>query len=195
MLEWWAALTAAEKVFVAIATPFSILTLIQLVMELAGGGGETDIGGFDFDAADSFGDHFHFFSVRSMIYFLTMFGWTGLACSKVGIPIFITIPIALISGAGTSLFIGWLFYMFNKMTESGNVKMQNAVGKIGSVYLTIPEKRSGMGVIQVNVQGATQELNAMTDGEKIPTGKQIQIVELMSNNTALVTGADTFSAV
>ena len=198
--EWWADLLALEKVFVGLAFPFTLLTIIQLVLELIGAGGDSDAhdGGMDhgggFDAsghgADVFLDHFHFFSVRNLIYFLMMFGWTGLAFSKAGAPAWLSIPVGMIAGLLTTVIIGWVFYNFSRFTESGNIRIENAVGQIGTVYIAIPEHRSGSGVIQLVLQGMTQELDAITDGEKLPTGKPVQVVEVVSGNTVLVTGAD-----
>jgi len=174
-----------------------------LILELTGFG--TDHGAHDgsvdhdgaisFDhAAGGFWDHFGFFSVRNMIYFLMMFGWTGLACSKCHFPGILTIMIATISGLLTTIIIGWIFFMFSRLTESGTVNINSAVGQIGSVYISIPEKRSGSGVIQIVLQGATQELNAVTDSEKLPTGKSVQVVEAISGNTVLVIGSDEYAA-
>lgn len=196
MSEWWLALTALEKVFVAMALPFSILTIVQLIMELFGLSGDhgtldqgiDDGGGFDISGHDmgGFFGHFTFFSVRNLIYFLMMFGWTGLACSKSGAPVWLTIIIAIFSGLLTTVIIGWIFYTFSRLTESGNVRIGSAVGQVGTVYITIPEKRSGTGVIQIVMQGTTQELTTMTDGEELPAGKSVKVSEIISGNIALV---------
>ena len=194
MNEWWAALTALEKIFVILAFPFTVFTLIQIALELLGFGSHhasadgnvsADAGSLGHDAA-GFGDHFTFFSIRNMIYFLMMFGWTGLACSKANAPAWATILIAVIAGLLTTIIIGWIFYIFNKLQESGNVKITSAVGSTGTVYLKIPPERDGTGVIQIVIQGVTQELNAMTDGDGLETGKLIEVAEILSGNIALV---------
>lgn len=202
MTEWWAALTAVEKIFIGLAFPFTVLTIIQLIMELTGFSADSspdadiDHGGLGVEVSsnDGFMDHFQFFSVRNLIYFMMMFGWTGLALSKIHFPLFINLPLSLIAGILTTVIIGWIFYLFNKLTESGNLDLKNAVGKTGSVYLPIPAKRAGTGVIQVVVQGMTQELSAVTDGEKLETGKSIQVVELLGHNTTLVIGTGTIAS-
>jgi len=200
MSEWWAALTGIERIFVALALPFSLLTIIQLILELLGL--SSDHGSYDGDVsqgADSFSighadggffDHFTFFSVRNLIYFFMMFGWTGLACVKGGTPIWLSILIAVIVGLLTMIIIGWIFYMFSKLTESGNSKIINAVGKVGTVYISIPEKRTGTGVVQIVLQGATQEIPSMTNGEKIDSGISVKVQEILSSNIALVAKLD-----
>ncbi|NQU05074.1 MAG: hypothetical protein HQ568_03205 [Calditrichaeota bacterium] len=199
MSEWWAALTGIERIFVALALPFSLLTIIQLILELLGSG--SDHGAYDGDVSQGidslsidhsagFFDHFTFFSVRNLIYFFMMFGWTGLACVKCGMPIWLSILIAFIVGLLTMIIIGWIFYMFSKLTESGNVKIKNAVGSVGTVYISIPEKRSGSGVVQLVLQGATQEITSMTDGEKIESGISVEVKEILRGNIALVAKLD-----
>ncbi len=197
MSEWWDALTTIEKTYVGFAFPFTLLTIIQLILEMTGladhAGGDTDLdaGGFDHSG---FLDHFGFFSVRNLIYFMMMFGWTGLACSKIGLPIIISLPLGVIAGLLTTVIIGYIFYLMSRLTETGNVTVSSAVGKIGKVYLPIPEKRSGNGVIQVVMQGVTQELEALTDGEKLDSGASVQVIEAIGPNLVLVIGSDVFAA-
>lgn len=199
MSEWWAALTTIEKTYVCFAFPFTLLTVIQLIFEMLGlgdhSGGDTDFdsGGFD-HSGGGFLDHFGFFSVRNLIYFMMMFGWTGLAFSKIGMPIIISMPLGVIAGLLTTVIIGWIFFMMSKLTETGNTEVSSAVGKIGKVYLPIPEKRKGNGVIQVVMQGSTQELEAITDGEKLVSGTSVQVIEVMGANLVLVIGSDVFEA-
>lgn len=196
MTEWWAGFDGYERFFLTVAIPFSLLTLIQLAMELMGLGGDhghDDGGGFDAGGDGGFADHLHFFSVRNMIYFLMMFGWVGLACKRIGFPVLLTIPVGIIAGLLTSVIIAWIFYLLSKLTESGNVRMGSAIGKIGNVYLTIPPKREGKGAVQVAVQGITRELDAITDGDKLPTGTSVQVVDLIGNNTVVVTKTDTLA--
>jgi hypothetical protein len=66
--------------------------------------------------------------------------------------------------------------------------MKNAINKIGETYLRIPASRSGIGKVQVQVQGRLMELEAMTDdGEDIATGRPIQVVNILNNQVLLVT--------
>ncbi len=184
MSIWWAELLGVEKVFVTLAVPFTVLTIINILMEIVGGGGEH---GHDFDSGgDAFMDHFHFFSVRNLIYFLMMFGWTGLACSKGGLGSVISVFVGLIAGILTTVIIGWMFYLFSKLQEAGVTTMEDAVGKTATVYLTIPAKRSGNGVIQLVLHGRTQEMDAITDGDELSKGISVDVMQVIDGNKALV---------
>jgi len=193
MSEWWAALTALERGFVWVAFPFTLLTVLQVILEIIGVGGDSghaDTGIGDFAHDSGFMDHFHFFSVRNMIYFMMMFGWTGLACSKAGLPTFVSVFIAVLAGIGTTLIIGWIFYLLNRLTESGNLNLNSAIGKMGTVYLTIPANRKSNGVIQITLQGMMREMNAVTDNEEIATGASVEVIELLQETTFLVNKAE-----
>lgn len=199
MAVWWSELLAIERVLVVIAFPFTVLTVFSLIMEIIGasshaGSHDTDIsqtGDLTFhDGSVGFLDHFSFFSVRNLIYFMMMFGWTGLTCSKSGFPPWLTILLGILAGLLTTVIIGWIFYLLSRLTESGNLKMKNAVGKTATVYLSIPASRSGTGIVQVVMQGVTQELNAVTDGEKLSTGASVHITELLDGNIVLVAEPD-----
>lgn len=196
---WWATISGFEKIFWFIAVPFSVLTLIQLILQL--------IGMVDFDVntdldghvdAGHLGGHHSFsasgiFSVRTLIIFLTVFGWMGIACSRAGIPKFFTVLLALMVGLLAMVLVAWIFYSLYKLSESGTMNLENTIGLSGSVYLTIPAKRSGKGKVQLVVQGATQEIDAITyDQEDYKTGMNVTVIEKIDDNTVLVTRALTF---
>ncbi len=195
MTVWWSELQAIERIFVAIAFPFTVLTILSLILELIGasshsGSHDTDasqISGFAFeDGSVGFLDHFSFFSVRNLVYFLMMFGWTGLTCSKNGLATWLTILLGILAGLLTTIIIGWIFYLLSRLTESGNIQMKNAAGKTATVYLPIPANRNGTGIVQVVMQGVTQEIHAVTDGDMLSTGASVRITELLDGNIALV---------
>ena len=80
-----------------------------------------------------------------------------------------------------------LFYFMSKLAESGTLKMSNAVGKLGEVYLVIPGNRGGMGKVQLNVQGTMRTLDAITDdAETIPTSSIIHVLNVIDDHILLV---------
>jgi hypothetical protein len=85
------------------------------------------------------------------------------------------------------LLMATLFYLMSKLAENGTLKMNNAVGKLGEVYLVIPAGRGGMGKVQLNVQGSLRTLDAITDDlEKIPTSSIIQVLDVIDDQILLV---------
>ena len=63
---------------------------------------------------------------------------------------------------------------------------KSAVGCQGKCYLRIPGERAGEGKVQITIQGAVREYNAVTDGDAIKTGSPIRVVETIDANTLLV---------
>ena len=63
-----------------------------------------------------------------------------------------------------------------KMQSNGNLQLDKLVGKHATVYVSIPEKRSGRGKITMNAQGKFMELDAMTDGERLAVDDAVEIV-------------------
>ena len=80
-----------------------------------------------------------------------------------------------------------LFFFMQRLTEDGSLKMKNALGQIGEVYLPIGANRTKTGKVQIRVQGSLRELEALTDEEKdLPTGTVVKVKEIVSTELLLV---------
>jgi hypothetical protein len=184
LLDWWKSLEGFELILWSIALFFSVLFILQSIVSFFTGGdqGDTDV---DLDG-DDFG--YQFFTLKNMIAFFTMFGWAGLASYKAGAGNFLVIVIAFLAGSALVFIMYVLMRQSSRLRHSGTLEMKNAINKIGETYLRIPARRSGLGKIQVQVQGRLMELDAMTDDtEDIATGRPIQVVNILSNQVLLVT--------
>ena len=182
--SWWEALSTLQKIHWAIALPSTLIFLIQLTMTLIGGDTDTDGGdghGFDADG-DGMDDGMHILSIRSIMSFLMFYGWSGLAAiERGGLAWWGVSGISLVIGTVMMLFTAWLFFTLIKLQESGTMKLSNAIGKKGEVYITIPAKKQGEGKVQLIVQGSYKTLDAMTeDVEEIKTGTFIEVVEIVN---------------
>ena len=125
-------------------------------------GADTDIGadsdadgGFDSDMhadfhaeghmdADTGHEHgaavagFRFFTIRGIVAFFCIFGWSGLAFYASGLPIWAVSLLSVISGLIAMLLIGLIFFSVKRLQSSGNIQYANAVGKKAEVYIPIP---------------------------------------------------------
>ena len=74
------------------------------------------------------------------------------------------------------------------MQQSGNIDVyRSAVGCSGRVYLTVPAERKGAGKVQININNAVREYDALTDSEDdLKTGTSIKVTEVLDTNTLLV---------
>jgi hypothetical protein len=185
--EWWSSLESFEKIYWAIAIPASFAFLIQLVATFFGGDADADMDiDAEFDADTGIG--FQFFTLKNLIAFFAIFSWTGLACIDAGLSKSATIGISVSSGLAMMVIMASIFYFAHKLTQSGTLKLSNAIGSEGETYLTIPANKGGYGKVQINIQGALRDLDALTDdAEDIPTGSIIKVVEVSSNNILTVT--------
>lgn len=183
---WWDALSLPLKFYWAIAVPFTLFFLLQLVWSVFGGSDVPD----DTPDAEVTGDAgipFQFFTIKNLIGFFTIFGWAGVAATDAGASTGVALIVASSSGLVMMTIMAALFYFLAKANADGTMKFEHAVGATGEVYLTIPGKRNGTGKVQVNVKGILRTLDAMTDEEQdIPSGKLIKVTLVLSNNLLIV---------
>ena len=84
-----------------------------------------------------------------------------------------------------------LFFSILRLTESGNVNLEEAVGHIGEVYVPIPANESGIGKVHVTFNKIFREIDAVTFGEALPTGTKVLIIQLRDDDSFVVTKTDT----
>lgn len=190
--DWWSALSGAQQLFWGISVVFSVLFLIQFVFSLIGLDSDTDIDA-DLDADIDAGHDYHLdsdftvFSVRSIIAFFTFFGWTGVLVLNAGGNTLTAIIGASIAGLAAMFLVGYMMYQFSRLGEEGNIDINNALFNTGEVYLTIPAAKAGKGKVQIKIQGALRELNAITENPKaLSTGSPIRVIEVINNELLVV---------
>ena len=97
------------------------------------------------------------------------------------------IIVSVIVGVLLVTAVMWIFKWLSGMQQTGNIDVhKSAVGCEGKVYLTIPGERKGEGKVQITINNAVREYDAVTDGETIPTGKAIKVTEVINDYTLLV---------
>ena len=209
MLVWWNSLTVLEQVFACIAIAATVVLVIQSILLLLGigfGGGEADAGSLDtdFDAdidADfdvgSIDDVGHIdthdadsglslFTIRGLVAFFAVGGWTGLALVKYIGPAWAVI-VALVAGLAALIGIAYMFKAALKVQDKGNLDIRNAVGKTGKVYLPIPPREGGQGKVTILLQERLVELDAVTKAaEQLKTGELVRVCGVVDEQTVLV---------
>ena len=201
MVNWWESLPFLQQLFYYCAIPATLILIIQTFLSIFGiGHDDVDIDSdldmdvdADFDSDVTTADAIEsasslkFFSIRGIVAFFTLFGWVGVVLAGHGINSALVFIIAFISGLIGMLIIALLFYSITKLQCSGNIKIKNAIGQIGQVYIPIPANMSGKGKIQVTLQDSLSEIYAMTEGnERLSTGSMVLVVDAIDANTLLV---------
>lgn len=186
--SWFAGLELIEKIFWFITGPFTLIFLILIVLTFIGGelDGDADAD-VDSEIDSDGGIEFQFITIKNLVAFFTIFGWTGLACVGAGLSNTLSIGIAFVAGIIMMVVMASIFYYIRKLVSSGTLDMKNALNQIGEVYLPIPANRDGMGQVQITVQGSVREISALTDeGESISVGTVVKVKEVLQENILLV---------
>lgn len=184
---WWEGLSTLARIYWIVAFPSTLLFVIQLVITFIGGDADSDIDADHDGTLDSDSGGLHIFTFKNLVAFFTLFAWSGLACIEGGYSLTIILIVSIVTGAIMMIIMASLFYYISKFTYSGTMDFKNAIGESGSVYLSIPEKKTGTGKVQVKVQGQLRTLDAMTeDSEIIKTGSLIEVADIVNENILLV---------
>lgn len=189
ILPVWSELGIFEQIFWLIAIPSTVVFLVLLGMTIFGGDvSDTDIDtNIDAHIADGDSIPFQFLSLKNIVAFFAVFGWSGIGFINAGMAAWLVIILAAICGLLMMLAMAALFYFMSKLAENGTLNMKNAVGKLGEVYLVIPANRGGMGKVQLNVQGSLRTLDALTDeNSAIPTNSIIEVLDVIDEQILLV---------
>lgn len=221
MREWWEALSNLQKIFACAALPATLVLIIQTVLVIFGLGNDTDTGdsasmdgmgdsadgidGMDSAGADgtggadapddgtgSSGDGIALFSIRGIVAFLSVGGWTGIVLGGTGLPPLLTVTLAISAGTVALYGIALLFREATKLQAAGNQLLSNAVGKTAKVYIRIPAGRKSEGKVTLTFQGRFSECGAVTTSDRdLKPGEFVRVVGMEDEDTLIVTPMET----
>lgn len=176
-MEWFLSLTPSEKTYFIIAVIASIFLVVQIIMMLFSLGGDFDVDNvFDGDVDTDSG--LSIFTVKSLTAFFALGGWCGFVSQTFMVDnIWAPIIIAVVTGSAALLGVAFAMRAVAKMQCSGNIVKGNLVGATATVYVSIPQTRSGRGKITLTAQGRYMEIDAVTDGDRIPVDSKVEITE------------------
>ena len=195
MINWWNELLLIQQIFALIALPSTLLIVIQTVLMLIGIGGD---GGAEVDAdVDLDGgievpdDGLAIFSVRGVTSMLCITGWVAVALLETSLPQGISIAIAILCGIATLIGMAYLMRAVYRLQSSGNIDIENCVGKIGEVYIPIPSAGNGSGTVNLTVQEKFSEFTAITTAaEQLKTGAFVRVVAVGPSGVLVVEPID-----
>lgn len=189
MQAWWASLDIYMQILWIITLTASLIFVIQTILTFIGmdsdGGLDVPDGGMSADT-DAGAFPFQLFTFRNFVNFFLGFGWTAITLAGNAHPVLVII-VSILVGVALVAAVMYIFFLMSKMEQSGNIETSSAVGCRGSVYLTIPGERQGEGKVQINIQGAVREFDAMTNGDTLPNGCPIEVTQVLNENMLLVT--------
>lgn len=134
---------------------------------------------------DSYG--LRFFTIRGVIAFLTVAGWTGICCMEIGGGPFVSVFLSIIFGAASMVGIAYLVRAMLRLQVNTNINYRSALGQVGDVYLTIPASGGGVGKVSLSLGGAYSQYEAVThEAETIKTGELVRITDIIRDNVMVV---------
>jgi membrane protein implicated in regulation of membrane protease activity len=188
MEAFYSSLSPVQKVFLFCALVGGIIFVLRMILMVIGLG-DHDVHDGGLDHVDGHGDSdvsFKLFSLHGLTCFFMMFGLVGLGLSRqFWVPDVIAAAIGTIAGLFTFWVIAKLFSSMTKLQSDGTLKLSNAIGQQGKVYLTIPA--DGTGQVQVAFQGRLMIYDAISaNKEEIKTGDQIVVIDIAGGNIFVV---------
>lgn len=184
-MEFWQTMDLAQKIYFCVSLGASVFLVLQIITLLFGIGetGETEIdlsGDGEADATVDLADGFHLFTLRGLVAFFAIGGWTGLALADISTGL--SIAGALLSGTLALVVMAFLMRAIMQLRSSGNIDNAKAIGKIADVYLTIPAKGNGAGKINLTLEERFVEINAIQEGsEPISTGAKVKVTAIVGD--------------
>ena len=155
MFDWWNTLSTAAQIFYCVAIPSTLVLLIQTVLLLIGIGDdgaddlsetgmdssadvEVDVDGdgvFDADGDPSPHDAaglegLRVFTLRGIIAFFVVFGWVGVAMDASDVPLYITLPVAILCGVVTMVLLAFLMRAVMRLRNDGNTDTRKNIGNL-----------------------------------------------------------------
>lgn len=184
---WFEGLSIFEKIYWVVAIISSVVLMILLFLTMIGSDADEFGGDVDAEIEGDTGIDFQFLSLKNFVAFLTIFGWSGIACLDAGWSKTMTVLISLVCGLIMMFAMASLFYYLSKLQSSGTLKLRNALHQVGEVYLTIGSKRSSMGKVSIKVQGTLRELDALTEEARdLVMGDVVRVKAVTKNGILIV---------
>ena len=139
------------------------------------------------------GDHhvasswlFGVLSFRTVVAATAFFGLVGLTARSAGMGDFTQVAVGVVAGLAAMYGVYFMLLSLNKLKSEGTPRIERAVGKHGTVYVTIPADESGAGKIQLNLQNRTMEYLAMTSGHALSPGAKVVVTDVITSDTGQV---------
>lgn len=182
MQAWWMSMDIFMQTLWGIAVFASLVFIVQMIMTFIGMDTDIDI---DTDSTTADGP-FQLFTFRNFINFFLGFSWTGIALRPNIENTFLLLFVAILVGVLLVVAVMFIFKWMSGMEESGTISIQKAVGCKGTVYIPVAGQKKGEGKIQITVQGAIREYNAVTEGDTLPTGTPVRVVGVLNDDLLLI---------
>lgn len=149
------------------------------------------LGGGDHDHADpgvdsDTGGGYEWLSFRTVINFLLGLSWAGIGLYPFIGTKPVLIVLSILAGLGMAWLLLFLTGLLLGLSRDQTQQTTAAIGRVATVYLTIPANRAGTGKVLVELGGSTREFDAVTDGEPLANGLSVKVEAVLDGPILLV---------
>lgn len=186
-MELLAISSVAKDIYMYIAIGFTTFFVLQTIFTFIGLGdnfefdsdfdGDVDV---DVDFTEGIGMALHLFTIRGIIAFFMLFGWTGYFLANSSLAGFAIFIIAFIAGTIMLVLVSLMYYLLIRISDSGTLNYNDAVGKQGTVYIPVPNRNEGIGKVQIVVGESLRTLDAIAKDKAISTGSQVKVIGIIN---------------
>lgn len=182
---WWEGLDLARQIFYGLGLLAGLVAVSMTALSLIG---------IEFhDAADALDgadvDHGGggIFSVKPLTGFFLGFGWSGGMALDAGLSLLTALLVALATGGLIMAVVVAMFRAIYALRSDGTRQIGEAVGAVGTVYVTVQPRKAGGGQAVVNFSGRQETLAALSAADRpIASGEKIRVVGVLDSRTVLV---------
>lgn len=174
------------KTFWYIAIPASVVFAVQSILTFTGGDASDGLDAdFDGDLDHAQGPS-QIFSFRNLINFLLGFSWSGISLYNSISNTTLLIAVSFVIGLAFLFLFFLVIKQIQGLAENNSFSFDQTIGKHADVYLTIPANKSGKGKVSISVNGSHHELDAITEGENLPSGSLVVVKGIEAGNLLIV---------
>jgi membrane protein implicated in regulation of membrane protease activity len=184
---WWIRLSSAQQFFFGIGIAAGIVTLVMAILTIVGlGHHEMDFSAHDTPAGDH-ADGSSLLSIKPVTGFFLGFGWGGGIALDYGLSLPVATLAAFANGSILMVALAWVIRAIYSLRSDGTRKINDAIGAIGTVYVTLPPNRAAGGQINVTVSGRLETLPALNASlRSVPSGDKVKVVGVIDASTVVV---------
>jgi len=129
---------------------------------------------------------------QTVVSFITFFGIGGLSAREFGGSAAVSLAVALGVGLVVTGLLGYAFTALRALQGSGSLRLSNAIGKSGRVYVRVPGHHGGTGKVTMTLQGRTVEALAVTPGPELRSGETVVVTKLADARTLEVVSQSAY---
>ncbi len=181
--DWWAALSTAKSIFYGMGLMASAVALILALLSFIGL--ESHDAADALDASDAGGGGI--FSVKPLTGFFLGLGWGGGLAMDAALTVAAALGCGLAAGGGIMAVVVAMFRLILGMKSDGTARIADAVGAVGTVYITVPPAQASGGQVVVNFSGRQETYDALHVGTApLSSGDKVRVREVVDARTLLV---------